>query len=202
MKHVDDWLLTAVAKQLCNKVRVVQNSKPGGNVLVSLVCCMYWDSGKPVVYCSFFFSLNPWEKKVCWDGDTSMREHLMHHVTDTLEHLNSNVIRICYAIPELITEPSLIMKRFGTPQETYQAWWQVILNHYDSSLFISKFKCYLQIKLLRSWNNCIFRQVIVFPNAFCLKINCAKLLLIALLFFIKEHTLYTQRNHLENIYIS
>lgn len=39
-----------------------------------------------------------------------------------------------------------------------------------------------------------------FPNAFCLKTNCAKLL-IALLFFIKEHTLYTQRNHLENIYI-
>lgn len=36
-----------------------------------------------------------------------MREHLMHHVTDTLEHLNSNVIRICYAIPELITETFL-----------------------------------------------------------------------------------------------
>lgn len=76
----------------------------------------------------------------------------------------------------------------------------VSLCPYYSSLVLSKFKRYLQIKLLRSCNNGIFRQVIAFSNVLSLKTNCAKLL-IALLFFIKEHTLYTQRNHLENIYI-
>jgi len=203
MKHINDWLLTAVAKRLYNKVRVVQNSKPGGNALVSLLCCTYSDSGKPWCIAAFFF-LKPMKKNsLLWWG------HFNERTPDAW----------CYRYPwstwtvtlseffmrslNWLQKLSLIMKRFGVPQETYEAWWQVILNHYNSSLFISKFKCNLQIKLLRSWNNCIFRQAIFFSsNAFCLKINCAKLLLIALLFFIKEHTLYTQRNHLENMYIS
>lgn len=33
-----------------------------------------------------------------------MKDNLMHHVTDTLKHLNNKIVKIFYAIPEFITE--------------------------------------------------------------------------------------------------
>lgn len=34
----------------------------------------------------------------------SMKENLMHVVTDTLKHLNDKIVKIFYVIPEFITE--------------------------------------------------------------------------------------------------
>lgn len=84
-------------------------------------------------------------------------------------------------------------------QQTLKAQWQVILCPYNSSFYQNSsvtFKSsYREVGTIASLGRWFF-----FPNVFSLKTNCAKLL-IALLFFIKERTLYTQRNHLENIYI-
>lgn len=95
--NINDWLQIEVAKLLCYKVQIVKNPKAGWSFLVSLICCMY--SGTFDVLQQFYFSLNTWKKSLL-DGDIcSMKENLMHLVTDTFKHLNNKIVKFLNAIP-------------------------------------------------------------------------------------------------------